>query len=348
MADDTVDIIRTDSETDLFLAISTMSDNGGVVYIDTPIIRINRINRFPLSGTKSGGIVGVRQHNGAYPIINFKNANQSMSGFIINGSNKYMKFLIIEYTGFTAIDIDGSNNTLDHIIARYINGNGIYVSDNTNGNILNYCYSYRNIDTRIYGIKANGFVGASNTVFNYCFAWDNSDNGWSLFDAKHDTSNVQYLHSASWNNGNPDVFTGKYDYNIGRSLDIRMRTIRQILDSDPSFLINYNKRKFSIDEGTIEGVSVKDWIRNKRIEGNGFQFGEKLTVHSTSVKRKAVYSVAFDNKLIGFDNNESQGCSGYIENCVSFNNNINYQLPYVFEKWSNNWSWNPIKADQVK
>jgi len=95
-------------------------------------------------------------------------------------------------------------------------------------------------------------------------------------------------------------------------------------------------------------MSAKDWIEQKYIKGNGFIFGDYSTVHSTSVKKKAVYSVAFDHKLAGFDSYSSQWCSGYIENCVSFNNNINYQLPYVFEKWSNNWSWDPIKADQFK
>ena len=61
-----------------------------------------------------------------------------------------------------------------------------------------------------------------------------------------------------------------------------------------------------------------------------------------------VYNVAFDHKSKGFDNNNTQGCTGYIANCVSFNNNINYQLSYTFEKWACNWSWNPIKADQSK
>ncbi|MBQ9519770.1 MAG: hypothetical protein IJR59_07745, partial [Firmicutes bacterium] len=42
------------------------------------------------------------------------------------------------------------------------------------------------------------------------------------------------------------------------------------------------------------------------------------------------------------------GCTGYITNCVSFNNNINYQLPYTFASWSNNWSWGAKKADQSK
>ena len=348
----TVAIIRSDDEMDLFFAISKLNDNGGVIYINTPIIHINRFHTFQLSGTKPGGIVGMRQSNGAYPRINFKLSGITGikgNSFTIGGSNQYMKYLIIEHGGIKGIWIYGSNNTLDHIITRYNSGNGIYVSSESNGNILNYCYSYRNFDTKVIPLNSNGFVGASNTVFNYCFSWDNSGNGWSLSEMKDDNpANIQYLHSACWNNGNPDVFTGKYDFLLGRPLDKNMWTIEQLRKSDPSYETNYINRRFSIDNGKIEGMSAKDWIEKKRIEGNGFKFGDYYTVKSTSVKKKAVYSVAFDHKLIGFDNDSSQGCSGYIENCVSFNNNINYQLPYVFEKWSNNWSWNPIKADQFR
>ena len=82
MADDTVATILSDNEIDLFLAISKLNNNGGVIYIDTPIIYISRFSKFNLGGTKSGGIVGVRQPNGAYPIINFKNADTTGSGFI--------------------------------------------------------------------------------------------------------------------------------------------------------------------------------------------------------------------------------------------------------------------------
>ena len=53
-------------------------------------------------------------------------------------------------------------------------------------------------------------------------------------------------------------------------------------------------------------MSAKDWIEQKYIKGNGFIFGDYSTVHSTSVKKKAVYSVAFDHKLVGFDSYSSQ------------------------------------------
>ena len=79
---------------------------------------------------------------------------------------------------------------------------------------------------------------------------------------------------------------------------------------------------------------------------NGFKFGSKITATSPSVKRTAEWSIAFDHKGKGFDNNNSQKCTGYFTNCVSFNNNINYQLPYTFEKWENNWSWGAKSKEQ--
>ena len=250
MAERPVAIIRSDNEKDLFFAISKLNDNGGVIYINTPIININRFSMFHLSGTKPGGIVGMRQSNGAYPRINFKNARNNgikPNSFTISGSNQYMKYLIIEHGGIKGIWIHGSNNTLDHIITRYNSGDGIYISDKSSGNVLNYCYSYRNFNTRTSGSSTNGLVGTSNTVFNYCFAWDNSGNGLSLSYNKGDNSaNVQYLHSACWNNGNPDVFTGEYDFNLGKSLDKNMWTIQQIIESDPSFETNYSQRRFRI------------------------------------------------------------------------------------------------------
>ena len=87
-----------------------------------------------------------------------------------------MKYLIIQNAGDNGIWINGSQNTLDHIITRYNGDTGIQLSDNAYSNYLNYCYSYRNIDVPTYGGNADGFapkLGASKTKFNYCFAWDN-------------------------------------------------------------------------------------------------------------------------------------------------------------------------------
>ena len=130
-----------------------------------------------------------------------------------------------------------------------------------------------------------------------------------------------------------------------------MRTVQYLISSDSSYESNYNNKNFAISSSAkIYGITASTWISTAEDEmnGNGFKFGSKTTEQSTKVKRTANYCVAFDHKSKGFDNNNSQGCTGYISNCASFKNNINYQLPYVFETWSNNWSWSPKKSDQSK
>ena len=347
--------ITKDDEQDLRNAVDILNKNGGVIYINTPVINISGTTTINLSSNVLGGIIGVKQTNGCYPRIDFKTARKvgSMAaGFTISGSNIYMKFLIIENAGGNGIVIRGNNIILEHIITRYNNNSGIQLFDKATFNTLTYCYSYRNIDVKTYGNNADGFsikLGAKKITFKYCFAWDNSNNGWGLYDKESDT-NISYINSACWNNGNPDVFTGKYDYDHGQIIDNELWTIQQIISSDPSFKKNYNNKKFSISNGRINGEKVTDWLNraHTKMNGSGFTFGSETTPKNSTVYRKAVYCVAFDHKSKGFDNNNSERCTGYIDRCVSFNNNINYQLPYTFEKWSKNWSWNPQKADQFK
>ena len=351
-----IQIITSNNESEFYEAIEKINNNGGKIYINTPLISISSTSTIYLSNTKSSGIIGVKQPDGTYPRIDFKNARNKGSserGFSIIGANKYIKYLIIENAGDNGIYISGNKNIIDHVITRYNNDTGIQISEKADSNTLNYCYSYRNIDIKNYGANADGFAPklfASNTVFNYCFSWDNSDDGWDSFDKIGDnTSSVTFRHSACWNNGNTNVFTGKYDYDNGDPLDKNLWTIQQIMNSDPNFEMNYNNKKFNISKAKIEGENIESWLSKAEIKmnGNGFKLGSNITEQSTNIKRTADYCVVFDHKANGFDNNFSEGCSGYITNCVSFNNNINYQLPYYFVKWSNNWSFNAKKSDQI-
>ena len=51
--------------------------------------------------------------------------------------------------------------------------------------------------------------------FNYWFAWDNRKSGFNFYSYAYQTSNSYenyiYLHSASRNNGNMEVFSRKYE-----------------------------------------------------------------------------------------------------------------------------------------
>ena len=349
---DIIDIITIDNETSLREAIKSQNENGGTIYINTTIINIKTDLKLELKGDISGGIIGIKQPNNEYPRINFEIArnNGSFSSLNIYNSNKYLKYLIIENSPIHGVVVSGKNHTFEHIITRYNQYAGIFISEISDSNTFNYCYSYRNCDLKGNGVNGDGFFikGATNTKFNHCFSWDNSNNGFSVSSHELKYSSLIYSHSACWNNGNANIFSGKYDYDNGYSLDKNMLTIQEIIKSNLNYEKNYKKKNFTIDNSKIDGKNANEWIlkTKERTKGNGFQFGFAYSPDVTSIKRIAELSVAFDHKSKGFDNNFSKKYIGYFSNCVSFNNNINYQLPYTFEKWSNNWSWGSIQEDQ--
>ena len=183
--------LKTSNGKELEDAVSVLNQSGGIIYIDTPIIYIVLSSPIiKLSGSTTGGIIGKQQPDGSYPIISFTGTNWRDCGFEINGSNKYMRYLVIEYAR-KGIRITGSNNYLDHIITRYHMGAGIQLSENAVSNIFQYCYSYRNIDMLAFVNNASGFSlkpGSSQNVFYYCFAFDNFNNGWDVNDKEGDSS----------------------------------------------------------------------------------------------------------------------------------------------------------------
>ena len=217
--DEEIITITSDDEFKLMDAIDELNAKGGTIYIDTPVISLNKNKEITLDGLLPGGIMGIRQSNGEYPRINFmKKYYQNISGINIFGSNKFIEYVIIENVYDNGVSIMGDNNILDHVISRYNLGPGfgIYGDFNT----LNYCYAYRNCDVKGYFTMADGFhiYGEVNNIFNSCFAWDNSTSGFNYM-RDLETSDLSYLHSGSWNNGNINVFTGLYDYENGSPLD---------------------------------------------------------------------------------------------------------------------------------
>ena len=352
IAEDIVDIISTDDEFALREAIKKQNINGGTIYINTTVINIKTDSAIDIKNDLPGGIIGIKQKNNEYPRLNFEEARNkgSFDSLKVYGANKFIKYLIIENSPTYGIHISGKNHLFDHLITRYNQYSGIFLSSVSNSNTFNYCYSYRNCDIKGVGLNGDGFYsnGAMNTIFNHCYSWDNSNNGFSVSNHELEGSSMTFSHSACWNNGNINIFSGKYDFDNGKPLDKNMLTIQQLIDSNSNYEKNYLNKKFSIENCKIDGKLANDWVNsaNSRTKGNGFQFGFAYSAFASSLKRIAEFSVSFDHKLIGFDNNYSKKYKGYFSNCASFNNKINYQLPYVFEKWSNNWSWGASELDQ--
>ena len=348
--DDEIATITSDNEWELLQAINVLNSKGGTIYIDTPVINVINIT-LAIFGIISGGIVGKRQSNGEYPRLSFANniAGKKGSGIAIFGSNKFIEYIIFEHSFTSGVSVFGSNNILDHVISRYNSGSGFLVHGDFNN--LNYCYAYRNFNKDTTSINGDGYSigGESNNVFNYCFAWDNSNSGFNYIRSIN-SSDLSYLHCGSWNNGNINVFTGKYDYDNGSPLDKNMWTIQGIIESDENYVSNYYNKKFSLDDAKMGNYSINEWVAkiNPRMEGEGFTFGNNNSSQSIECKRNSLYNVAFNNKAGGLVDNYNHKYNGVFTNCVSFNNHINYKLPfYTISKWSNNWSWNSMIKEQI-
>ena len=348
--DEVIVTITSDNETQFSDAIDILNQKGGTILIDTPVINFMIVDTITITGQLPGGIIGIRQSNGEYPRINFlKKINQKLFfGISILGSNKFIEYMIIENAPDNGISNMGTNNILDHVISRYNFGSGFGVYGDFN--TLNYCYTYRNCDSNIHLVTSDGFniLGEINNIFNYCFAWDNANSGFNYV-RLYNSSELSYLHSGCWNNGNVNVFTGKYDYDNGSPLDKKLWTIQEIMASDTSFVSNYYNKKYNIDKAYINEITVKEWVSkvDPKSEGNGFTYGNKNSSQSIEVKRNSLYCVAFDHKSGGFIDNFNHRYNAYITNCVSFKNGINYKLPFTFSKWADNWSWDSKNKDQL-
>ena len=346
--DQEITTITEDDEYAFMDALEELNINGGTIYIDTPVITLKENTIIRMSGQLPGGIIGIRQSSGEYPRIDFNKNDAIISGINIYGSNKFIEYIIIENAPDNGVSILGDSNILDHVISRYNYGSGfsIYGDFNT----LNYCYAYRNCGSSMYYVAADGFhvIGEVNNVLKYCFAWDNANSGFNYARILN-SSELSYLHSGSWNNGNIDVFTGRYDYDKGESLDKNLWTIQKIMESDPTFVSNYYNGKYNIDDAELDGVPVKEWISrvSPKMDGNGFTFGNRNSSQSIDVKRNAIFCASFDHKAGGFVDNFNHKYNAYFTNCASFNNDINYRLPYTFSKWIDNWSWNSRNKDQL-
>ena len=91
--DDEIATITSDDEFEFIDAIDVLNENGGTIYIDTPVISLEFNNMITINGMLPGGIIGIRQSNGEYPRLNFMEGDHMdlFSGINIYGSNKFIE-----------------------------------------------------------------------------------------------------------------------------------------------------------------------------------------------------------------------------------------------------------------
>lgn len=338
---------------------------GGTVYVKGKTISCNA--QLALSASKANvSIVGVKNSDGTYPVLDFssfrsnyigKSTNDSQVGIRISGSNYTIKNLIIQKAPDNGIQIKGSsagNNTVQNCIVRYNNDAGLQITGGAYSNTIKFVCSYRNCDVYTLGGNADGFApklgaGKGNTFYG-CYAWENSDDGWDSYDKDSLTYDLTYTNCACWNNGDPTIFTGEYDYKNGNALDTDLLLVELICKKDSSFAANYKNKKFSLPTSsfisTSSGtLSVANWKSKYGGNPNGFKFGSANT--TSSCTRTVTNCLAFGHSKKGFDNNNSS-CTAYLSNCISYDNGYNYYMPpFTLKKFSNIQGFSGKSSDKL-
>lgn len=340
---------------------------GGKVYVQGTSIDCTA--QIKLSSANANvSIIGLQNSDGTYPVLDFSSfrssyigtsTSDSQVGIRITGSGYTLKNLIVQKAPDNGIQIKGSsagNNKVEDCIVRYNNDAGLQITGGAYNNTIRFVYSYRNCDVYTLGGNADGFApklaaGTGNTFYG-CYAWDNSDDGWDSFDKTDGlTYDLSYEECATWNNGNPSVFTGEYDFNKGKALDTNLLLVELIMQNNSSFASNYANGSFSLPSGnfikTSDGtIGLSSWTgSNYDGNPNGFKFGSVNT--TSSCVRTVKNCLSFGHTKKGFDNNNSS-CTASFTNCISFDNGYNYYIaPFTLTSFSNIKGFSGASSDKL-
>ena len=146
--------------------------------------------------------IRVRAYPGERPVLNFSGQTLGTRGIEITGHWWRLCGLEIAGAGDNGIFIRGNSNVVEQCITRECRDSGFQIDNAGSYNLILNCDSYRNYDPNNYGENADGFaakfaVGRGN-VFEGCRAWENSDDGWDLWQA---TNTVVISNCWTWRNG---------------------------------------------------------------------------------------------------------------------------------------------------
>ena len=365
----TSDGVVVSSFNDLVKAVANAEKaGGGKIYVSGKDISCTA--QLALSKSNANvSIIGVQNSDGTYPVLDFssfreayigKSTSDAAVGIRITGSGYTLQNLIVEKAPDNGIQIKGTsagNNTVYNCITRYNNDAGLQITAGAYNNTIKFVYSYRNCDVYTIGGNADGFApklgaGSGNTFYG-CYAWDNSDDGWDSYDKSGDlTPDLTYTYCACWNNGNPDVFTGKYDYDKGNALDEDLLLVYLIEKQDSSFAKNYAAKKFSLPTSSFIAtqsgkLSPAKWTSSQYYDGNpnGFKLGSAYS--SSKCVRTLTNCLTFEESSKGFDNNNS-AVTGYFKNCIAYDNGYNYYIaPLTIKSFSNVLGFSGSNSDKL-
>jgi len=203
----------------------TVFVRGGIYYPDYMQDGTKTTIRLTASGTALKNL-SIFNYPGESPILNFKDQPKAVSvrGVQLNGDYWHLKGINITQAGDNGLKLEGSYNVIEKCTFSYNDDGGIQMgfghnfTDSHPGissndgtycayNLIKDCDSYFNYDTDNRGSDADGFAckmhpGKGNTYIR-CRSWDNSDDGWDLFETDYP---VYLIECWAWGSGRASDF----------------------------------------------------------------------------------------------------------------------------------------------
>lgn len=184
----------------------------------------------PANNGSSASPIKLWAYQNEKPILDFTTQTASGArGILLTGSYWHIKGLEIAYAVDNGIKVEGNNNTIELVVTHHCGDTGIQLgfghdTPNPNGancayNLILNCDSYLNFDIAGKGGNADGFAckmhNGKGNVFKGCRAWDNSDDGWDLFETDWP---VEILNCWTWYNGYKTSFDAWYLQKTGNTM----------------------------------------------------------------------------------------------------------------------------------
>lgn len=159
---------------------------GDTIYIVSGTYILSSTIQISLS---YGGTSGNLCHLFSYPrdtvILDFFTQEFGNRGINLRADYWFIKGLIIRNAGDNGLFIDGNYNRIEQCVFCGNDDTGLQISGGGSHNIVINCDSYNNADPD--NADADGFaakldIGPGNE-FHGCRSWNNSDDGWDLYEA---------------------------------------------------------------------------------------------------------------------------------------------------------------------
>jgi hypothetical protein len=222
-------------------------DKGEIIWVRGGTYEYSSTISISKSGTETDTCYLIAYDN-EKPILDFTGTAFGKRGMSLSGSFWKIKGFEMKYAGDNALNISGSNNTIEFCSFHDNEDTGLQLGGGAHDNKIINCDSYFNADPTDYG-DADGFAGkldvGSNNFFHGCRAWCNVDDGWDGYMRGNDDVSTVLENCWTWGNGylkdgtDPGEKANGNGFKVGGSDDKKLKHNFTLINC----LAFYNKAK---------------------------------------------------------------------------------------------------------